>query len=221
MTQKEKELENKTIIEEAISKKDKLIEFYNTHSYQETIDAFNLKRYGLLKKVLILINYDFSYKKTHSITKGKPSKRSHESYINGGKKSRETQKENWKNKSEEEKSEWSQKMRDSHGEEFKNLISNINTEYYKNLSQEVKNELNSKRSESCKQWWYSLSEENKKEIINKNISNGAGWNHTKIKETLKEKYGVENISQLDSIKKQSREIFSTPYFSFNVSLFLV
>ena len=203
MTKYELQLHNKEIIKNANAQE--VAKFYNEHSYQETIDTFNLETYKNLVRVLKSINYDFSYKKTHSVTKGKPSKRSHESYINGGKKSRETQKKNWENKSEEEKSEWSQKMRDSHGEEFKNLISNINIEYHKNLSQDVKDEINSKRSESCKQWWSSLSEEEKLNIVHNNIKHGAGWNHTKIKETLKEKYGVENISQLDSIKKQSRE----------------
>ncbi len=205
MTQKEKELENKRIIEETLERGEELKEYYTNHSYKETIEYFNIKSYKLLKKILILLNYDFNLKKDNPVTKGKPSSRSHESYIEGGKKSGQTQRENWNNKSDKEREEWSLLMKESHGEEFKQIISSINKEYYNNLSKEAKEEIKLKQSKASKDWWNSLSKEEKKSFISNNIEKGAGWNHEKIKQTLKDKYGVENISQLDSVKKQSRE----------------
>ena len=172
MGQKELELENKKIVEETLKRKEELIAFYNEHSYQETLVEFKLKSYKQLKKILVLINYDFSYKRTHPISKGKPSSRSHESYIEGGKKSGQTQRINWKNKSEEEKQEWSIKQSIAHlnSPTFKYKIKKTNLAYINSLTQEQRDAQNKMRSESCKKWWESLTEEEKQNQINKQFN---------------------------------------------------
>lgn len=177
MTQKELELENKQIAERCYEKKSELIEFYNTHSYKETLIKFGIKSYKQLKKILEKIDYDFSYKKEHSIIKGKPSARSHESYVEGGKKSGETQKRNWENKSEEEKLAWSTKQSLAHlnSPTFKDKITASNIAYRNSLTQEERDRQDAMRSESMKKWWDSLSEEEKQCQVNKHFENGAGY----------------------------------------------
>jgi hypothetical protein len=60
---------------------------------------YNIRTVKQLTKILKHFNYDFSFKK--ALNKGKPATRSHESYINGGKKSSKTQKTAWENKTDE------------------------------------------------------------------------------------------------------------------------
>lgn len=202
MTQKEREERNKRDLERLVASKDELLDYFYSHTNKETMDCFGVSSNKVLAKALKMVGYDPSYKKGHSAMRGRKSSRSHESYVLGGKKSSITQKASWEAKSQDDKEAWSNLMKESHGEEFKKKISAINKNYLKGLSQEKKDELRMKRRESSKRWWNGLSDEDKHEIVQNNMRNGAGWNHAKIQETVKERYGVDNIAQLDSVKKK-------------------
>jgi hypothetical protein len=206
MDKKESIEENKQIVANAVKDKDRLTEFYNTHTGSETIAEFGIKSKKILYRILKEIGYDFSYKKTHCAMKGRKATRSHESYVNAGIISGKTQQNNWSTRSQEEKNAWSKKMKDSHSsKEYKKAMSEMSKKEIAEMSPEKKQEINNRRSASCKDWWNSLSEDKAKAEVAKHFAGGAGWNYSKIKKTLKEKYGVDNISQLDSVKAKSKE----------------
>ena len=139
------------------------IDFYLHHNQKETLEHFGLRTTKQLTKVLKLFNYDFSKPKPSKF-KGKTAARSHESYLTGGQKSANTQKENWQNKSEEEKEAWSKKQAKAHSsDDFKQKIKQINIDYQANLTAEQKAEKALKKSIANKATW----DKNKKEIIEK------------------------------------------------------
>lgn len=156
---------NKIIIDSilnSISAED-FIDFYLHHNQKETLERFGLRTTKQLTKVLKLFNYDFSKPKPSKF-KGKTAVRSHESYLAGGKKSAETQKQNWQNKSEEEKEAWSKKQAEAHrSDDFKQKIKQINIDYQANLTAEQKAEKALKKSIANKATW----SQNKKEILEK------------------------------------------------------
>lgn len=195
MNQKKLEEQNKQIINEALSQGRNILEFYYTHSEKDTIEHFKLKNKKILRKILSQLNYDSS--KKISVLKGKKSSRTHESYVNGGKKSGETQKKNWKNKSQEEKDAWRDFQIESHNtKEYKEMMSSISKEAYLNISEEDKKRMNDARSTALKKWWNSLSEEERQHEIQKHLEGGAGWNHETIRKTIRERYNVSNVSQV-------------------------
>lgn len=68
------------------------IKFYITHNIGEVLEYFNIPNEKIMYKILNHFNYDFSKTKPSKF-KGKTAARSHESYISGGKKSAEKQKQ--------------------------------------------------------------------------------------------------------------------------------
>ena len=156
---------NKAIIDNilnSVSAED-FINFYLHHNQKETLEHFGLRTTKQLTKILKLFNYDFSKPKPSKF-KGKTAARSHESYLTGGQKSANTQKENWQNKSEEEKEAWSKKQTEAHSsDDFKQKIKQININYQANLTAEQKAEKALKKSIANKATW----NKNKKEIIEK------------------------------------------------------
>ena len=197
---------NEDLIERLESVKDELFAYYDTHSYKDTLKKFDIPSYKKLSFVLKSLDYDFSRKKGNSIMKGRPSSRSHDSYVEGGKKSSLTQKSNWERKSDEDKDAWSNLMRESHSsEEYKSLKSKSQREWYASLSEDEKREYARIRGERSKEFWDSLSEERKREETQKRIEAGAGWNHDRIRRTLRERYSVDNVSQIESVKRKAIE----------------
>ena len=74
-----------------------------------------------------------------------------------------------------------------------------------NKSQEELDEINHKKSVSSKKSWDNKSTEEKQLLAKRIIANGGGWNHKTIKQTVKSKYNVDNISQLVEIKEKSKQ----------------
>ena len=156
---------NKQIFDNIVKtvKAKEFIDYYITHNQRETLEHFGLRTTKQLTKVLKLFNYDFSKPKPSKF-KGKAAARSHESYLTGGQKSAETQKQNWQNKSEEETETWSKKQAEAHSStNFKQKIKQINIDYQANLTAEQKAEKALKRSIANKTTW----NKNKKEILEK------------------------------------------------------
>lgn len=183
--------------------KEDIKEFYRNHTCQETLEKFNIKTKQKLMKILKELDYDFSVRKS---LKHRKSSRSHQSYVLDGQKSSKTQKIKWSNKSKEEKEEWKQIQIKTHNtDEYKDLMSLKTKEFLNNLSEEERELLNNSRSVSMKKWWSSLTEEEKQNEIKKHFDNGAGWNKETIKQTLKNKYNIENISQLNSLKDKIKQ----------------
>lgn len=210
--QKQLELEkrNKGIIEKIITENtaEDFISFYRVHTQKETLEAYNIPNLKILRKILEKFNYDFSIPK-QSKFKGKKAVRSHESYVNGGKKSSETQKESWKNKSQDEVDEWKQKMKNSHSSEtFKEKISQININYWNNLTDEERQSIRDKKSK-----YTNLSIELEQEIIkyylqpNSLNDTACYFNlHTRIINKILKKYNInkhsnEIINQFEINKK--------------------
>ena len=156
---------NKAIIDNilnSVSAED-FIDFYLHHNQKETLEHFGLRTTKQLIKILKLFNYDFSKPKSSKF-KGKTAARSHESYLVGGQKSAETQKQNWQNKSEEEKEAWSKKQAEAHSsDDFRQKIKQININYQANLTAKQKAEKALKKSMANKATW----DKNKKEILEK------------------------------------------------------
>ena len=156
---------NKAIIDNILNNvsAEDFINFYIYHNQKETLEHFGLRTTKQLTKILKLFNYDFSKPKPSKF-KGKTAARSHESYLAGGQKSAETQKQNWQNKSEEEKEAWSKKQTEAHSsDDFKQKIKQININYQANLTAEQKAEKALKKSMANKATW----DKNKKEILEK------------------------------------------------------
>ena len=199
--QKQLELEkrNKGIIEKIITENaaEDFINFYRVHTQKETLEAYNIPNLKILRKILEKFNYDFSIPK-QSKFKGKKAVRSHESYVNGGKKSSETQKESWKNKSQDEVDEWKQKMKDSHSSKaFKEKISQINIDYWNNLTEEEKRLIRDKKSK-----YTNLSIELEQEIIKyylqpNSLNDTAHYFnlHTRIINKILKKYNINKHSK--------------------------
>lgn len=136
---------------------DELIAFYKTHNRRKTLAHFGIRTEKQLVKILKKLNYDFSFEK--HLNKGKPSPRSHESYIRGGKKSAKTQVNNWQNKSLQEKKRWRELQSKAHStEQFKKLKAEQTKEYQNSLSKEEKAKQNKQRSKTMKAFIHSLSE---------------------------------------------------------------
>lgn len=172
------------------------IDFYISHTVKETCEYFGIRNKKQLNKILIAFNYDFSTVKPSKL-KNKPASRSHESYVNGGKKSAQTQRNNWSSKSTAEKNEWSQKQVIAHNTaEFKERISEINKTYYASLTDEQKQQLLAKKSKSNKNAWQT----NKSSILSKAYltkTNNQSFNSSEPEENyyiyLCNKYGQDNI----------------------------
>ena len=58
-------------------------------------------------------------------------------------------------------------------------------------------------SGKCSEAWSSKSWEEKKRLNSISMSHGAGWNHDKSKQTLMDKYGVDNAYKLSSYTSNS------------------
>lgn len=135
------------------------IKFYTEHTTKEILTYFNIPNEKIVYKILKYFNYDFSKSKP-SHFKGKASTRSHESYISGGKKSSETQKQNWDKKNQDEIRTWKNKMSDSHKtEHYKMVKTNANRQIWFARSEEERQRINKKRSETMKVYAENLSEE--------------------------------------------------------------
>lgn len=165
---REKEIQN---LVDTISK-DSLIEFYSTHNAIDTCSEFGIKNRQILHKLCCV----YGFKKSKP-TMPKTISRTHESYVEGGKKSAQTQKTNWAKKTEEEKLEWSKKISTAinSNPNYKTIKAKQNTLYRNSLTNEEDERQNRMRSQSMKDWWSSLSKEEKQQRINKSFSNGAGY----------------------------------------------
>ena len=214
---------NKEIINNIINTvpKEDFIDFYINHTRSETCEKFNLRNTKQLVKVLKLFNYDFSTKKPSKF-KGKKSPRSHASYINGGKKSAETQKANWKSKTDNEKAVWSEKQKIAHEtESFKTKIKAANEAYRATLTTEQKELLKNKKSVSNKATWLS----NKEEILEKAYntkSKNKSWNSSTPEDKFYE-YLVEKFSKNDIIRQYStdkRYPFNCDFYIKSLDLFI-
>ena len=157
---------------------EEFIDYYKTHNQKETLTKYGIRTTKQLTKILTYFNYDFSFKK--SLNKGKPASRSHESYIEGGKKSSETQKKNWETKTDEEKEAWSIKQSLAHlnSPTFKTKITESNRAYRLSLTEEERAHQDRMRSESMKNWWESLTEEERAAVQNNRFKNGRCY-HSK------------------------------------------
>lgn len=172
-------LHKKTKIELLSIKIDKqtLYDYYCKHSKNDTANYFNVS----VRDITKLLSY-YNIVKPKDCISYTNKGRSHESYLQGGIKSGETQKLKWQNMPDEERLSWSEKQKKAHNtEHFKSVISKINKEYRASLSDEQKQRDNSRRSESCKVWWYNnMTQEERREWIKTSLSHGAGWNHKLI-----------------------------------------
>lgn len=213
---------NKEIINNIINTvpKEDFINFYINHTRSETCEKFNLRNTKQLVKVLKLFNYDFSTKKPSKF-KGKKSPRNHVSYINGGKKSAETQKANWKSKTDNEKAAWSEKQKRAHEtESFKTKIKAANETYRATLTIEQKELLKNKKSASNKATWLS----NKEEILEKAYntkSKNKSWNTSTPEDKyygyLCSKYGAADIVRQ---YKDDRYPFACDFYIKSEDLFI-
>lgn len=178
--QEQRQLEqlNKQIFEDIISSvpaKD-FIDYYISHNQKETLEHFGLRNLKQLRKILEYFNYDFTKPKPSKF-KGKASARSHESYIEAGKKSAATQRATWANKTEAEKEAWAQKQSLAHlnSPTFKEKITASNKAYRASLSAEEEAKQNELRRTSMKAWWANLSEEEKETVMASRFQNGRSY----------------------------------------------
>lgn len=196
---------NKEIINNIINTvmPEDFINFYLYHNQKETMAEYGLRTVKQLTKILTIFNYDFSKPKPSKF-KGKQAVRSHESYLAGGKKSSDKQKQAWKNKTEEEKSAWAIKQQKTHSaESFKNKIRQINIDYNKSLTPEQKAEKAKQKSEANKKTWT----EYKKDILQK-AYNTKKANNSFSSSQPEEKYYqylLNNFAETDIIKQYKDE----------------
>lgn len=88
--------------------------------------------------------------------------RTHEQSILIGKKSSETQKQNWNKKSQQEKQEWAEKCRlaqQNISDEQRQEMNKKSISWYTNLSDSEKAEVNKRRSETLKELWENCGDE--------------------------------------------------------------
>lgn len=209
-----KEIINKIITE--ITAED-FINFYISHNQKETLEHFGIRTTKQLTKVLKLFNYDFSKPKPSKF-KGKSAARSHESYLLGGQKSAETQKQNWENKSEEEKEAWSIKQSIAHtNPAFAASKAASNKAYRASLSQEEKARQDAMRSESMKAWWENLPEKEKDEILKNRFKNGQSYNQKDSQPNLLFKKLLED----NNINFEREYCLDKKFFDFKVGETLV
>ena len=180
---------NKNIINNILVKytKDEINEYYFNHTRKETVEYFGLRTIKQLIKLLKLTGYDFSQTKPTLMNWTKvENRRSHESYVNGGKKSAETQRQHWQEKTDEEKTEWSNKMKESHSsEETRQLLRKVNKEHWANMTEEEKRKHAEIRSIANKNKW-AVKEE--LELRNKKINETKSKNHSFNISTPEERY---------------------------------
>lgn len=76
---------------------------------------------------------------------------------------------------------------------------------FENKTIEEKQSISKQISESLKSTWETKTDSERKQLARKIVNNGGGWNHNTIKQTLKSKYNIINISQLKSVSEKSKE----------------
>lgn len=209
---------NKQIFESIITNvpAEVFIDFYKTHNQAETLKEFGIRTNKQLVKILTYFNYDFSFKK--ALNKGKPAVRSHESYIAGGQKSAQTQKESWENKTNEEKQAWSDKQKAAHSTvQFKTKIREINKNYWNSLTYEQKIAINKKKSGSAKSIWEKLTEEEKQAIMSNRFKHGRCYNS---KESKPNKAFADLLSEA-KIPFERELCLETKKFDFKIDNILV
>ena len=176
---------NKNIIDNILAKytNAEVNEYYFNHTQKESLEYFGLRTTKQLVKLLKLTGYDFSQvKPTFRNCNKIENKRSHESYVMGGKKSAETQKQNWQKRTDEEKAAWSNKMKESHSsEETRQLLSTINKKRYEGMSESAKRLL--VQAKAAKERLTKL----------KNNSFNTSSPEDKYYNYLCEKYGTEDV----------------------------
>ena len=193
------------------------INFYLYHNQKETMEHFGIRTVKQLTKVLKLFNYDFSKPKP-SKYKGKPAARTHESYIAGGKKSAETQKESWQNKSIEEKEAWSIKQSLAHlNQTYARTKAASNKAYRASLSPEEKAKQDAMRSESMKAWWNSLSEDEKNEVLKNRFKDGQSYNQKDSQPNLQFKKLLEDYK----IDFEREYCLDKKFFDFKIGEILI
>lgn len=136
-----------------IVSKEMLMNYYivENHSYTDTLAHFNLATRKDLRLLLNLYGIAKDHKKSAKYAK---RSRTHESYVEGGKKSSATQKKNWSEKSESEKQAWSEMQKIAHStDHFKTTLSQKLREYNQALDEETRVERNIRRAESCRKAW--------------------------------------------------------------------
>lgn len=174
---------------------DALYRYYVTenHSRSDTIEHFNIPKFqfqGLLD--LYGIN-----KRRLGVEAKRTIKRTHESFVDAGKKSAETQRRNWANKSDEEMAAWSKKMSESHKTvHYANISKEVNRAYRASLTEEENALQNQKRRETLQAFWRDMSPEEKYKRVNKQFCGGAGYHTANSKPNLAFKKILEdnNIS---------------------------
>ena len=195
---------NKEIINTVISnvKAADFINYYINHNQKETCERFGIRNNKQLIKILKIFNYDFSTKKPSKF-KGKKSPRSHESYMTGGAKSAETQRNSWKNKTEEELKEYSKMQKIAHStDEFKNKIKLANKKYYESLSEEERQTIRMNRQLANKATWKISG----KEILQKTYETKKS-NHTFNSSKPEDSYYIHliDIYGKDDVVRQYRD----------------
>lgn len=174
------------------------IDFYVNHNKKETLEYYNIRTEKLLRKILEFFNYDFTKPKPSKF-KGKSACRSHESYVNAGKKSAETQKQHWAEKSEDEKKAWSEKQKVGHNtESFKKQIKQINIDYQASLSEETKEQIKLRKSAISKLMWSRQREEiltKSYETKKQNRSFNMSLPEDLYYDYLVEKYGLSDVTR--------------------------
>lgn len=207
---------NKEIIDEIINTVDKndFIDFYKLHNRSETKERFGIRTDKQLVKILQIFNYDFSFKK--NLNKGKPAKRSHESYIAGGKKSAVTQKQHWQEKSAEEKTAWAIKQSVAHltSPSFKDKITLSNRAYRDSLTDEQRTAMDKARSESMKAYWNNLSDEEKNNLIVKNNGQSKAYSQRDSKPNLLFKSKLEAHGLVEDIDFKREVSYDRKLFDF-------
>ena len=213
---------NKEIIDKIVKTvlPEDFINFYLCHNQKETMTEYGLRTTKQLTKVLKLFNYDFSKPKPSKF-KDKTAARSHESYLAGGKKSSETQKQNWSAKAEEEKINWAKKQALAHStKEFKDKIKQINLNYQASLTEEEKNKIIAKKKLANKATWDSR----KKEILAKayktkklNKSFNTSTPEDIYYKKLSDRYGIDNVLRQ---YKDDRYPFACDFYIKTLDLFI-
>lgn len=80
-----------------------------------------------------------------------------------------------------------------------------NREKLNNMTNEEKKQRYEKKSIAMKKAWAKISMEERQQLAIKIVNNGGGWNQEQIHKTVKEKYGVDNISCLEQIKQRKKD----------------
>ena len=200
---------NKNIINNILAKytNAEVNEYYFNHTQKESLEYFGLRTIKQLVKLLKLTGYDFSQvKPTFRNCNKIENKRSHESYVMGGKKSAETQKQNWQARTDEEKAAWSNKMKESHSsEETRQLLSAINKKRYEGMSESAKRLL--VQAKAAKERLTKL----------KNNSFNTSSPEDKYYNYLCEKYGTEDVVRQYS---EDRYPFACDFYIKSLDLFI-